>query len=669
MGGEVGLAHVDPGEVVRGKVRRNLDYVSVDVERVSFPELPEAVRGNDAALGFEVRGLLPDGKTLKAVAGLMQMRGAGTGLYADHALFIEPTLYPGRVVEIQIFLQAIPRDEASPVRALLLAAGQATRRFSPTADPALDAARNVFSSVFEGATASRPVWRYVFQFFPADTVIADKPETLFTAARHIVLVAPSPDSRDAKAVPSPDVLRARLKLEGNRLIDRTTGRDYHASPYVVINVTRFRRAPVMKESVAKAKRDVETALAQKNADLADSFEKTLRDEISKSGLSTREKHLEDAWRLFFQLGIEALRAASSNDGARGAAASVKQALALLDLKSNFRDLLELYEIEEIRFRLQGLVRALRADAEKRGVPIPLALAKALAEDGAREREIAGAEKSEEAKWKALLARAAVGWVEVEHTERGAPEEPEATIRARALDAARVRVVEKSIGGGAGGRYVVSNAAGESGPENRRVVEDFDALMADAMIVDEEILAAEFLPARGNERSSVHVRLRARAALRGPRADAGFRVTAKLSRRDLREGDAVEAKITTTRDAYLYVFSVDADGTVTVVIPNRFVEVPFVRAGETYIFPPDALRRRVRLAARLPRGRSHVVESLKVIALRKKIALYDDAGPATTFQSHAGARSLFLSSILKRLAAIDSDDWRDTRVSYTIRAKE
>ena len=193
------------------------------------------------------------------------------------------------------------------------------------------------------------------------------------------------------------------------------------------------------------------------------------------------------------------------------------------------------------------------------------------------------------------------------------------VRARALDEARVAAVSRVLGTkmAGSGRFFGTALAGL---ESQRVKENLPDLMSDALIVEEKIVKEGPVAGGGYE-----VQLKTKIVRRGVRADPGYRVKLNLSKTSLIEGDEVIVSAAPTRDSYLYMFSVGADGEVTVLMPNQFADVPFVKAGEAFTFPsPEVLAKRIKIKAMLPKGAKESVESVKVIALKHKIELVEGA---------------------------------------------
>ena len=77
------------------------------------------------------------------------------------------------------------------------------------------------------------------------------------------------------------------------------------------------------------------------------------------------------------------------------------------------------------------------------------------------------------------------------------------------------------------------------------------------------------------------------------------------------GDRIQVYVTPTRDAYVYLFNVEADGQITQILPNRFSSEAFVKANTVKAFPgtgdrftfdiagPSGVNKVLALASRAP----------------------------------------------------------------------
>jgi hypothetical protein len=80
----------------------------------------------------------------------------------------------------------------------------------------------------------------------------------------------------------------------------------------------------------------------------------------------------------------------------------------------------------------------------------------------------------------------------------------------------------------------------------------------------------------------------------PLSDSGdkdFRTSLSLNRANFVDGDEGVMQITVTRDAYVYLYSVELDWNAGLLFPNDYAGDNHVKAGETLTFPSEELRRK------------------------------------------------------------------------------
>lgn len=103
------------------------------------------------------------------------------------------------------------------------------------------------------------------------------------------------------------------------------------------------------------------------------------------------------------------------------------------------------------------------------------------------------------------------------------------------------------------------------------------------------------------------------------ADPGFALRVALSDTRLKDGEEVRVRVHTTRDAYVYLFSVGSDWKAWLIYPVGLEAPGRLRAGEELEFPePERRARGQRLRAQLPTGAREAIESLRVLAAREPL---------------------------------------------------
>ena len=158
------------------------------------------------------------------------------------------------------------------------------------------------------------------------------------------------------------------------------------------------------------------------------------------------------------------------------------------------------------------------------------------------------------------------------------------------------------------------------------------------------------------------------------SDKGFKVDVTLSRTRFVDGDEGLIQVTTTRDAYLYIYSVDVDWNAAMLFPNDFVADNHVKAGQALIFPSEDLKKRgVRVKARLPAGATVSAEMIRVIASKDPLppSVFDLAAKeqpqkGTRATSESLGTGTFLN-LMHKLQATQTE-WVEDAQAFTIYKK-
>lgn len=146
---------------------------------------------------------------------------------------------------------------------------------------------------------------------------------------------------------------------------------------------------------------------------------------------------------------------------------------------------------------------------------------------------------------------------------------------------------------------------------------------------------------------------------------GLSVKATLSKYSLKEDEAVKIYYKASQDAYIYIFSVAADGSVTLLKPNAADKDNHVKGGEVYQFPETGSGI-VLMAKFLPgfKGKQ-ATEHIKIIATRNDnqlLPLGFKEGMFEVFDAHSTS---MVSDLTRKLNMIDPENWAETTADYTI----
>jgi hypothetical protein len=379
QGPDKGLAPVDPQEHVHRKVSRDIEYVSLRLEALFLRDLPGFLEDDAVVLGVEVQGVLRDDRVLKTVSDVRRCSSRHCLLTFDHLMLIQPFVYSGREVSFNIHVRALTSAEARHARGRISGLTNLLGKLDPHDREALQAAAGLFEGIVGAATSARASWKYRFTLFPADTLIEGEPESLFTAARHILLLLPPPDAPEELRHLRLRALLPRLKLLGSRLVWKADDREYTESPYLILDVQRYRRYPHPDTAVKKLRRRIERAFADGNLDHAEELVRALQPVVTQEeAITAAERNLERAWIDDWTARIETARAALRKDLQAEFRAAVKEAIGLLRIERRFQEVLEQAELKDTGHRLTRIQDRVQELTRELKVPFPLELQEALA---------------------------------------------------------------------------------------------------------------------------------------------------------------------------------------------------------------------------------------------------------------------------------------------------
>ncbi len=228
------------------------------------------------------------------------------------------------------------------------------------------------------------------------------------------------------------------------------------------------------------------------------------------------------------------------------------------------------------------------------------------------------------------------------------------VRDRAKRDAESKAVERAVGTFLKSHTLVSNS---------QIAEDLIYAAVRGKIRKQELISAGW---DAKDRHLYRVRIRALVEPVYPEKGEGLAARLSLSKTDLREGEEVRLVYQVNRDAYVYIFSIAADGSVTLLLPNSSSPDHFVRGGQGCQFPdPEGS---IHLKAMLLPGFEGKVaeEKIKLIATRKKEDLLALGFREGLFQAYDAKSTGMIGDLVRRLNQIEPTEWADATSVYTIR---
>ncbi len=238
------------------------------------------------------------------------------------------------------------------------------------------------------------------------------------------------------------------------------------------------------------------------------------------------------------------------------------------------------------------------------------------------------------------------------------------VRGRARDEARRNAIEQAVG------VFVRSA---SVMHNSQITDELISSVSRGVIEEEHWTTEEIQEVKeGKKRSGPAMavyRTTIKAQVRPVRVErrAGFELRGSLNKTVFQDMEEALIKIRSTQPAYLHVFSVTQDGSVTLLLPNRFVERNQITPEQEVVFPNETLRALgVRLRVSLPKGGKQAREYIKVIATRKPVRLVGDDASNGVFKTYTGVENGMIQDVIKRLAQLEDEDWNETTLPYEVR---
>lgn len=227
------------------------------------------------------------------------------------------------------------------------------------------------------------------------------------------------------------------------------------------------------------------------------------------------------------------------------------------------------------------------------------------------------------------------------------------IRERAKRAAELAAVEQAVGSFINSHTIVSNS---------QVADDLIYASVRGRAEKVEVISEGW---DEKDRNLFIVRIKALIAPVYQNKEEGLQVSAHLSRSELREGDEVKLYYKTNADCYVYIFSLAADGSVTLLVPSTFVSDNKATAGKVYEFPAEGSRLHLR-AMFLPGFiEPDAREKIKVIATRRQEELIPLGFREGSFSVYDSKSTGMITDLVKRLNTIEPVDWTEATVEYVI----
>lgn len=245
------------------------------------------------------------------------------------------------------------------------------------------------------------------------------------------------------------------------------------------------------------------------------------------------------------------------------------------------------------------------------------------------------------------------WIEATGEAKQGDHDTLKEVKDRARRDAQLRAVEKAVGTFIKSHTLVSN---------NQVADDLVYASVRGKVRQTEVLSEGW---DDKDRSTYRMKLKTLVDLVYPEKSEGMSARLSLSKDQLREGENVKVLYQLGTDGYVYLFSVAADGSVTLLFPNALYKDNLVLGGKACEFPPAGSPFRLS-AAFLPGFKGAVAEEkVKLIATRKKEDLIPLGFQEGMFTTYDATSTGMINDLVRRLNQLDPADWSEASVVYRI----
>ncbi|KAF0144372.1 MAG: hypothetical protein FD156_1923 [Nitrospirae bacterium] len=168
-----------------------------------------------------------------------------------------------------------------------------------------------------------------------------------------------------------------------------------------------------------------------------------------------------------------------------------------------------------------------------------------------------------------------------------------------------------------------------------------------------------------DRNLYRVKIKALVMPVYPEKGEGISLKILLSKTVLKEGDEVKIFYQASNDCYVYIFSVAADGSVTLLLPNSMNQDNHTKAGKSYEFPSSESK--IKLQARfLPGfGKNAAEERIKIIATKLREDIIPLGFQEGMFKVYDSKSTGMISDLVRRLNQLEPADWAEATVVYKL----
>ncbi len=149
-------------------------------------------------------------------------------------------------------------------------------------------------------------------------------------------------------------------------------------------------------------------------------------------------------------------------------------------------------------------------------------------------------------------------------------------------------------------------------------------------------------------------------------EEGIQIRLALNSSAFNNGDTLRINYQTNAAAYVYIYSVAADNSVTMLFPNSRYPDNFIDAGKEQVFPPLGSSVPCRVYALPDQGEKVSNEKILVVATRRREAILQGFQEAS--QLHTAQSTGTFGELYRKLSRLEPAEYGEAMEVYSIRGK-
>ncbi len=245
------------------------------------------------------------------------------------------------------------------------------------------------------------------------------------------------------------------------------------------------------------------------------------------------------------------------------------------------------------------------------------------------------------------------WVESSGEAQMGEMDTQKEVKDRARRDAQSRAVEKAVGTFIKSHTLVSNF---------QVADDLVYAAVRGKIEKMDVLSEGW---DEKDRNLYRVKIKALIDPVYPEKGQGLALKVALSKSVLKEGEETKILYQSNNDCYVYIFSIAADGSVTLLLPNATNKDNRVLLDKAYEFPPA--NNPVKLEAMFLPGfdGNSAEERIKVIATKREEAIVPLGFQEGIFKVYDAKSTGMVNDLVRKLNQLEPTDWTEATAVYRI----